>query len=323
MCILAARSPLMTEVVTSSAEEVAKVGTTLSALEQGASSSKSKKASSPSLPAINSNIKSENAAKTAILFDDVFDTGDETNEPQKENTLAQNRNLSHPTSFFSNNVSDVPRLRSVHVTAGYRDGIADGKTRSVQAGFDEGYSLGAVMGLNVGWIMGILDGLIVAMAMKRQKHMKMWKKGNTQQLSSGTANMAAGHWANLFTKDEGLKLPSENPPGYQDEKQNISATENTKTDEHNYVIFRLRALQFEAEKGLSAANIFGSEFFGDDGIWLYDVPRTSEDSDGIDHIGGFEEVAAAHPQIKAWREVALQWAERLEIDINAIEQLND
>ena len=55
--------------------------------------------------------------------------------------------------------SDVPRLRSTHVTAGYRAGISTSKTQSLQPGFDEGYSLGAVFGLRVGYILGALEGL--------------------------------------------------------------------------------------------------------------------------------------------------------------------
>ncbi len=55
--------------------------------------------------------------------------------------------------------SDVPRLRSTHTTAGYRAGISSAKTRSLQPGFDEGYSLGAVIGLRVGYLLGALEGL--------------------------------------------------------------------------------------------------------------------------------------------------------------------
>lgn len=59
--------------------------------------------------------------------------------------------------------SDIPRLRSVHVTNGYREGIAVSKEQHVQAGFDEGYSLGAELGMKVGWILGLLEGILVAL----------------------------------------------------------------------------------------------------------------------------------------------------------------
>ncbi|KAL8873834.1 MAG: hypothetical protein Q9174_000763 [Haloplaca sp. 1 TL-2023] len=55
--------------------------------------------------------------------------------------------------------SDIPRLRSIHVTAGYRDGIASAKDEAVQHGFDEAYPLGAIMGMRAGYILGVLEGL--------------------------------------------------------------------------------------------------------------------------------------------------------------------
>ena len=59
-------------------------------------------------------------------------------------------------------VSDIPRLRMQHSTAGYRDGIAHAKTESVQEGFDEGYPLGSRLGTRVGALVGLLEGLVAA-----------------------------------------------------------------------------------------------------------------------------------------------------------------
>ena len=67
-----------------------------------------------------------------------------------------------PATLQSQEPSDIPRLRTTHTTAGYRDGIAASKTQSLQPGFDEGYSLGAILGLRVGYILGILEALYVA-----------------------------------------------------------------------------------------------------------------------------------------------------------------
>ena len=58
--------------------------------------------------------------------------------------------------------SDIPRLRSTHVTSGYREGIAASKEQHIQEGFDEGYPLGAELGLKAGWCLGALKGLIHA-----------------------------------------------------------------------------------------------------------------------------------------------------------------
>ncbi|KAI7283456.1 hypothetical protein KC345_g2919 [Hortaea werneckii] len=55
--------------------------------------------------------------------------------------------------------SDIPRLRSLHVTGGYREGIAVSKEKHMQEGFDEGYTLGAELGLKAGWCLGALEGI--------------------------------------------------------------------------------------------------------------------------------------------------------------------
>lgn len=60
--------------------------------------------------------------------------------------------------------SDIPRLRSTHVTNGYRDGIAESKAQYVQEGFDEGFSLGAVLGLRAGWLLGAFEGVVRAVS---------------------------------------------------------------------------------------------------------------------------------------------------------------
>lgn len=60
--------------------------------------------------------------------------------------------------------SDVPRLRRIHVTNGYREGIAVSKEEHVQAGFDEGFSLGGEIGMRAGWCLGMLEGICQALA---------------------------------------------------------------------------------------------------------------------------------------------------------------
>lgn len=63
--------------------------------------------------------------------------------------------------------SDIPRLRTTHATSGYRDGITASKASTLQAGFDEGYPLGAGFGLRVGWVLGVLEGLYIALGRGR------------------------------------------------------------------------------------------------------------------------------------------------------------
>jgi essential protein Yae1 len=59
-------------------------------------------------------------------------------------------------------ISDVPRLRAAHEAAGYREGISASKARYVQAGFDEGWVLGAEVGYAVGFVLAALEGVVAA-----------------------------------------------------------------------------------------------------------------------------------------------------------------
>ncbi|OIW26030.1 hypothetical protein CONLIGDRAFT_647749 [Coniochaeta ligniaria NRRL 30616] len=59
----------------------------------------------------------------------------------------------------SSHPSDIPRLQQEHATAGYRDGITAAKAASAQAGFDEGFGLGAVIGARAGRVLGVIEGL--------------------------------------------------------------------------------------------------------------------------------------------------------------------
>jgi len=71
--------------------------------------------------------------------------------------------------------SDIPRLQQEHETAGYRDGITAAKATSVQAGFDEGYGLGATIGLRAGELLGVLEGLVNAVSADRRDPLRrLW-----------------------------------------------------------------------------------------------------------------------------------------------------
>ncbi|KAL8802267.1 MAG: hypothetical protein Q9182_003919 [Xanthomendoza sp. 2 TL-2023] len=71
------------------------------------------------------------------------------------------------THYHPTDPSDIPRLRSTHVTNGYREGIAVARDQAVQPGFDEAYPLGAILGLRVGCILGLLEGLYAAFRVKK------------------------------------------------------------------------------------------------------------------------------------------------------------
>ena len=89
-------------------------------------------------------------------LDDVF--GSETDLPPPGNgtNSADAYNAAgHP--------SDIRRLQADHTTAGYREGLSSAKDKSVQAGFDEGFSLGATIGLESGKLLGLLEGIVDAL----------------------------------------------------------------------------------------------------------------------------------------------------------------
>ncbi|KAE8444818.1 hypothetical protein EG329_014172 [Mollisiaceae sp. DMI_Dod_QoI] len=61
---------------------------------------------------------------------------------------------------------------------------------------------------------------------------------------------------------------------------------------------RLEALFKEAQKELATQNVFGREWWGEDGIWIFEVPGEGEEKDVV-----FEDVAAAHPLVAKWEAV--------------------
>ncbi|KAK3987781.1 hypothetical protein QBC44DRAFT_330933 [Cladorrhinum sp. PSN332] len=69
------------------------------------------------------------------------------------------------TTTSNHHPSDIPRLQQEHTTAGYRDGITFAKSQHVQAGFDEGYGLGATIGARAGQLLGLLEGLAAAIGL--------------------------------------------------------------------------------------------------------------------------------------------------------------
>ncbi|KAK3382265.1 hypothetical protein B0T24DRAFT_4795 [Lasiosphaeria ovina] len=93
----------------------------------------------------------------ADATDDVWGADDDGHETG--NLAAGSR---HAHAHAHAHPSDVPRLQQEHTTAGYRDGIAAAKGLSAQAGFDEGFGLGATIGARAGQLLGVLEGLAAA-----------------------------------------------------------------------------------------------------------------------------------------------------------------
>jgi hypothetical protein len=107
------------------------------------------------------NIPTPRASNTSIDHSDIFSTS-RTPSPDLTGSLSPRPPTQEP--------SEIPRLRAQHNTSGYRDGIASSKSLHTQEGFDEGYSLGAVVGRKVGYILGVLGGIAVALRNKDEEH---------------------------------------------------------------------------------------------------------------------------------------------------------
>lgn len=167
------------------------------------------------------------------LFDDIF--GSAPASPELNGNDGDEAAVGRGNN---NEVSDIPRLRSRHVTEGYREGVAESKEKYIQAGFDEGYSLGAELGLKAGWCLGILEGVC-----------KAWEQARSESGKEPSACLENG------TK------PAE--------------------------------LYAKAQDELQMQKLFDPAYFGNDGIWLYDVPGAEEETT-------FREVALAHPILSPW-----------------------
>lgn len=105
----------------------------------------------PGSPDPDSQHEHQQAAQVDPL-DDVFGSA-----PSSPTLAAQN-----PGDTLGVQHHDLSRLRTVHTTSGYREGIAASKEKFIQEGFDEGYSLGGEIGLKVGWCLGALEGMLFA-----------------------------------------------------------------------------------------------------------------------------------------------------------------
>ncbi|CBX94807.1 hypothetical protein LEMA_P118100.1 [Plenodomus lingam JN3] len=86
-------------------------------------------------------------------LDDIYHSAPPS--PTAPNTLP-----AHPRAHEI--LSDLPSRQRALDTDAYREGLANNKGQYLQAGFDEGYALGASLGLRVGWILGVLQGFEAA-----------------------------------------------------------------------------------------------------------------------------------------------------------------
>ncbi|KAI5204464.1 essential protein-like protein Yae1 [Aureobasidium subglaciale] len=194
---------------------------------------------------------------TSELHDDIF--GSAPNSPTFDHSQNDDSDIRIPSQHLNtvnSERSDIPRLRSTHVTSGYRDGISVSKASHVQSGFDEGFSLGAVIGQKAGFLLGVLEGLVRAI----------------QTSTLVTAEV----------KDEVVA-------------------------------------KFVAARGeLGLQSLFGREWFGEDGIWTFEVKGVEEEEDVT-----FRHVADAHPVVGKWIEEIEGLKRKFGFEIKARERVEE
>lgn len=172
-------------------------------------------------------------------------------------------------------VSDIPRLKQEHTTAGYRDGVTLAKAASVQAGFDEGYGLGASIGAYAGRLLGVLTGLVGALT------------SSPSPSNTGTGEDTAEHHENerlrtlLETATKELSVLSVFGEEY-------FARDGTWRYE----------VQSQATPTLASSLALGKE-----------SGEGTEEEGGEEHIV-FADIAAAHPLVRKWDGILKQEARR-------------
>jgi len=111
--------------------------------------------SSPASPATNVTTPEQSPGNDEDIWDDGGGNADDTSAQHQREML-----------------SDLPTIRRQHMTDGYREGLAVGKAKVIQEGFDQGYPIGVEIGLRVGSILGILEGYLSSKSISLVPEMK-------------------------------------------------------------------------------------------------------------------------------------------------------
>jgi hypothetical protein len=77
---------------------------------------------------------------------------------------------------------------------------------------------------------------------------------------------------------------------------------------------RLEKLWTDAKTELKTQSVFGKEWWGEDGIWKFEVPGEGEGKEVL-----FPDVAAAHPMIVKWEKVVQQEVKMWGLDLGLME----
>ncbi|MCJ1332234.1 Essential protein Yae1, N terminal [Thelotrema lepadinum] len=182
--------------------------------------------------------------------------------------------------------SDIPRLTSVHATAGYRDGVAAAREKAVQGGFDEGWVLGAGLGVRAGYVLGAMEG--VTAAFDRAGSGERGSRGG----QAGEGRPGVGGGARRRDLDEGGGVGEEEKdgvrsrgkvqvgdagngegvgreiaPGSKEGKGSPSTRNGLELDLSTRAAFVLEQMRLE----LQITNLLSSVYINEDGTWKWPV----------------------------------------------------
>ena len=82
---------------------------------------------------------------------------------------------------------------------------------------------------------------------------------------------------------------------------------------------RLNHLFHDAKEELKAEEVFGKTWWGEDGIWKFDVPGEEAGAEEV----VFQDVAAAHPLIRKWEGIADKEIEKWGLDVEVLGAENE
>jgi len=98
----------------------------------------------------------------------------------------------------------------------------------------------------------------------------------------------------------------------------VAAAKDTTNEEHEEwgkEKGRLEKLVREAREELKTQSVFGRQWWGDDGIWAFEVPGEKEEGREV----LFPDVAVAHPLVVKWQGVLDKEVERWGLDLGIME----
>ncbi|TAQ89488.1 hypothetical protein B7494_g2161 [Chlorociboria aeruginascens] len=78
---------------------------------------------------------------------------------------------------------------------------------------------------------------------------------------------------------------------------------------------RVEVLFIAAKKELSTENVFGRQWWGEDGIWKFEIPGEKEEGKEV----VFEDVAKAHPVVERWEGIVAEEVTKWGLDMVPIE----